>query len=65
MTKWGASINHDYGHTGEFYIALIGPYSGKVGEKVLTLSWGGIILEFENGQKITFSLSDVQVVDNK
>jgi uncharacterized protein YwgA len=63
MTKWGASINHEYKHTGEFYTALLGPYLGKVGEKVLALSWGGIILEFEDGQKITFSLSDVQVAE--
>jgi uncharacterized protein YwgA len=63
MTKWGASINHDYKHTGEFYTALIGPYSGRVGEKVLTLPWGGIILEFEDGQKITFSLSDVRITE--
>jgi hypothetical protein len=61
MEKWGASINHDFQSTGEIYTALVGPRAGKDGEKVLALSWGGIVLKFDDGEKITYSIGDVRV----
>lgn len=47
--------------TGRFHTALCGPYKGRVGEEVAYLQWGGLNLEFSDGQIITFALSDVEV----
>ena len=61
---WLKSNDIDYQHTGKFYKALGGPYTGKIGEAVHSLSWGGTILEFPDGIKITFSNGDIQPIES-
>ena len=49
--------------TGEFYKSLVGVQADGIGEKVADLSWGGVVLEFEDGTCITFADSDVERVE--
>jgi hypothetical protein len=45
---------------GEKYRALIGIKKGSIGIMVHRLSWGGIVLLFPDGIKITYTTSDVE-----
>lgn len=50
-----------YSHTGHYFQPLRGERSDQWGEAVHFMhSWGGVILEFKDGVKITFSLSDLE-----
>ncbi len=49
--------------TGRFFTALRGDNKGKTGEAILFLGWGGVILQFPDGEKATFAMYDVQEVE--
>lgn len=63
MSGWGESNNIEFKKTGRRYRVRVGPRTGKVGEEVARLSWGGVILEFEDGERITYALGDVWIED--
>ena len=50
----------EYKKTGKYFRPLSGERSDQWGEEVYWLDWGGIILEFEDGAKITFAISDLE-----
>jgi hypothetical protein len=48
--------------TGRFFAALKGNNKGKTGEAILFLDWGGVILQFPDGEKATYAIYDVQEI---
>lgn len=52
--------NIEYRHKGLYFRPLSGERSNQWGEAVYFLDWGGIILEFKDGAKITYARSDLE-----
>lgn len=61
--KWPKAVRIERKPTGRFYFAKIGPYRGITGKEVNQWGWGGIDLQFDDGQVVTFAMGDVEAVD--
>jgi hypothetical protein len=60
MDNFGKPNRIDYQDTGRYFTALIGPKKGHIGKAIKFLSWSGVILEFTDGTKITYGISDIE-----